>query len=147
MCKHSICETCTRQLRDTRCPTCRNNLQGGFYTPETESIIKSAIREDAHTAQLMDMLYADYINEHGDRRGVREDARSLTDAFGTFISANPDISPENAVRIFRAFVEFYKINLDRYTPDVALNNFNIIGLTMLDNPTENFNKIYDLLFK
>lgn len=150
ICKHAVCAPCTKQLRKAQCPICRANIEGGYYTEDVAAAINSASIEDANTIELIDLLYADYINQHRDRRDIQSDARSLAEAFGIFISSNPNISSADAIRIFRAFVSFYeKENAIRnnYTPNDAINEFSLIGLTMLDNPNDNFNQLYQLFFR
>ena len=151
-CKHAICSDCTKQLRKAECPVCRAGLAGGYLTQDIDQAIRSRNIEDARVQELVDVVYASYINLNPNREGqnFQNTARSLSEAFGSFISANPNINRDDAIRIFGAFVDFYNMESERienYIPSRAINDFSIIGLQMLENPYENFNDIYHNFYR
>jgi len=151
-CKHAICSDCTKQLRKAECPICRAGLAGGYLTQDITQAIESRKQEDVRVQELVDYVYASYINSNPEREGQNflNEARSLSEAFGTFISANPNISRNNATRIFRAFVNFNNNErnlIPNYLPSTAINDFSIIGLQMLEHPEQNFNDIYHNFYR
>jgi hypothetical protein len=112
---------------------------------------------------MTDALYTQYVardarNEPG-RKGyqqMQDEARGLADAFSSFIDANPNISYEMALRIFGGFVRFY---FDRHPPQLdtygeirfypfqdAINEFTIIGVQMLVDPTLSYEQIYQMFY-
>jgi hypothetical protein len=150
-CGHAICADCTKQLRKAECPVCRGKLEAGYLTQDANQAIEAAGREDARIQELKDVVYADYINMYPNREGVKfeAEARGYSDAFGYFMSNNPKITREEAIRIFRAYIQFMeneRMKGNNLTPDAGINEFSVIGIQMLENRNLTFNEIYQLFF-
>jgi len=89
---------------------------------------------------------------------MQDEARGFSEAFGQFIELHPDISNQNAVRIFAAYVRFYAsehpIPVNRDYPFAprpmiewfpfqdAINEFMAIGNQMIFEPSSTYEDIY-----
>ncbi len=58
-CKHYVCKECILQMRDVRCPMCRQNLSGKLITEATLSILRS--RQYNDTQDRLNALTQAYI--------------------------------------------------------------------------------------
>ena len=151
-CGHMVCADCTKQLHRAECPTCRQPMEGGYFTHEVAQSINRAAAADAKIAELTDMVYSAYVQENPVSdfnvigRAARDArARSFSDAYATFLTNNADISRTDAVRLFSAFERFVD-DSRRLEPNLSLEqaalNFMILGVSMLENPSMSYEKAY-----
>jgi hypothetical protein len=145
-CTHAICSDCTRQLRKAECPVCRAKLEGGYYTQDVRQAIQAADMEDKYVEETSDAIYARYSQRFSVMTPqISSDLRSSVDAFKIFISSNPNMSFDDAYRIFSSFVRFYELESAKdknLNWSDAINKFTTIGLLLLENPGMTFNEAY-----
>jgi hypothetical protein len=124
-CGHSICKDCTQKLPNLACPMCRTTLEGG-YIPDAMGSIYLNMERTKRTTELENMVYSLSINI-----GYRDaQARTLANAFKTFIDMNPDMTERMCRVIFRGFLQF--MDQERIEdPEVAIRQFELIGVAML----------------
>ena len=148
-CGHAICADCTQQLRKAECPTCRRELVGGYLTQDAGQAIQAAAATDARVLDLVRRAKGNYVAKFPERVFNRDpnlspEAEAYGEAFSAFIEANPTITDQQLDRLFDAFIDFVQQEEQQHplTLEDAVNEFSIIGLTMLDNPTVSFDQIY-----
>ena len=148
-CKHSICRECTGQLRTENCPMCRGKLEGGYVTEDTFRSMADRVREDNYVARLLDGVYGVYLtmdNDIEDEDVLDMEARNISGAFEEFIRANPTIRYGDAMRVFRDFVQFYRVQRARtqgpYSPWTSIQEFLEIGRQILLDPNLDFEDFY-----
>ena len=147
-CGHAICADCTKQLRKAECPICRARIQGGYLTQDAAQAINNATTQDTRVQQLLDVLSANCLRLYPD--APPEFCYRYREEFTTFITDNPTITENAAVRIFEAFIDFIEREQDLgkiFTPGHADREFRLIGLQMLDNPNLQFDTLYENFFQ
>ena len=151
-CGHAVCADCTKMLRKAECPVCRAKLEAGYLTQDANQAIQAATRNDNRVQELRNAVSAEYINMFPNREGaeLNTEAYDFSNAFTAFIESNPNMTLQDTIRIFRAFVEFAQRErqIDR---NMSLNElmigFSIIGLEMLEDRALGFNEIYQQFFR
>lgn len=150
-CGHAICMDCTKQLRKAECPVCRAKLADGYLTQDINQAIQAAERQDIRVIELSDAVYTDYLaaNPYREDQAFLNEARDYQDAFALFLANNPEITRNEAIRIFRAFVEFMRLERQKnpnLTPTNGINAFSIIGIQLLNAPMMQFEDVYNMFY-
>lgn len=145
-CNHAICETCTKQLTSSKCPICREEMEGGYYDDVKEEIDK-AKTEETILRNLKSDLNAALFNNQNLYRRVGTNFYTLADNYIEFARFRPNVDYRLNEKVFFLFVDFFlqmnSINPDYSTSD-AIKNFEKLGDYALDNPNETNFELIDM---